>query len=236
MKRSLMLLLWCGLFASLTAYSQETATWDLSRDLQISFTQGSNGVWYFMESKSRVHDPAVYRLLPKYLAPCLNHDGVVAGVGCWQGSEAVWEDHPWWTLKGEVAFNFTDQPIDYSPGYDNFNPGYFPHRARMVATWKRFTMVAWQSPITGFVRVSTRLSFRIAGAISEDYFIDKGNKTLRSGSIGVGSDYEPRINISRLPVAKGDVLYFGLDGLQGFMDEPVGVYPVDLQVTITQVP
>jgi hypothetical protein len=234
--KKLAIVLLCTFFASLSAYAQQAASWDLSRDLQISFAQGSNGVWYFMESESRVHDPAAYRLLPKYLAPCQNHDGVVAGVACWQGREAVFGEAPWWTLKSEVAFNSTDQPIDYRPGYDNFNPGYFPHRARVVATWKRFTMVAWQSPITGFVRVSARLNFRIAGAISENYFIDKGNKTLRSGTIGVGSDYEPRINISRVPVAKGDVLYFGFDGLQAFLDEPLGVYPADLQVKITQVP
>ena len=72
MKRTVMMLLCCGLFASHSSFAQEMPTWDLARDLQISFTQGANGVWYFMESESRVHDPAVYRLLDQYRAPCLS--------------------------------------------------------------------------------------------------------------------------------------------------------------------
>jgi hypothetical protein len=128
MKKLATIFLWCGVFASLSSYAQEAPTWDLARDLQISFTQGANGVWYFMESESRVHDPAVYRLLPKYLRPCQSHRKVFAGVGCWQGTKThTPELYPGSQLKTEVAFNFTNKYVPYQKDLDlEYLAGYFP--------------------------------------------------------------------------------------------------------------
>src|SRR5512146_1512961 len=111
-----------SLFMSLSSNAQVAAAWDLARDLQISFTQGANGVWYFMESESLAHDPSVYRLLPKYLAPCLGPDEVFRGVGCWRGTEAHVPNcvGPGCGLNTEVAFNFTNRLVGFCrPCFEN---------------------------------------------------------------------------------------------------------------------
>lgn len=240
MKRTLLVLLWWGLFASLNSYAQEMPTWDLSRDLQISFAQGANGVWYFMESESRVHEPSVYRLLPQFLAPCQNPEGIFAGVSCWQGSEAHMPDcsRLGCGLKTEVAFNFTNKVIGYHcEEADCVAAGYLPHTARVLATWERFAIVAWQSPLTGFVKVSGRVGWRLRfKGTSVFWSFDKGKETLRTGNIGSFTEDRQLIRLSRVQVAKGDVLYFILDGLQAFLDgDGPGANPVDLSLVISQV-
>jgi hypothetical protein len=225
-----------GLFLCLSSYAQEMPTWDLSRDLQISFTQGSNGVWYFMESASRVHDPAVYRLLPRYLNPCQNLGVVYAGVGCWQGTEAhipgtVGPGNP----KTEVAFNFTTKLVG---GCDEIVcgvrvPGYLPHKTRLRATWERFAIVAWQSPLTGAVKVSAKFGWRVLPVgDTVNWSFDKGSQTLRSGLLW-GPEPNGVVRFARLSVAKGDVLYFIAD----YSNSDLGFDPlvVDLNVTISQV-
>jgi len=243
MKRILMVFLWCGLFTSLSSYAQQMPTWDLAKDLQISFTQGANGVWYFMESESRVHDPAAYKLLPKFLAPCQNPEGIFAGVGCWQGTEAIVPDcFAGCGLKTEIAFNFTDKLLGFCgaecvfEGFDS-SAGYLPHSARVLATWERFAIVAWQSPLTGFVKVSGRIGWRNFKATSVFWSFDKGKETLRTGNIGSFTEDRQLIRFSRVQVKKGDVLYFILDGLQAFLDgDGPGANPVDLSLVISQVP
>jgi hypothetical protein len=243
MKRILMVLLWCGLFVPLSSYAQETATWNLARDLQISFTQGSDGVWYFMESEARVHDPSVYRILPRFLAPCQNPEGIFAGIGCWQGTEDILPNcFAGCGLKTEIAFNFTDKPIgvcDLDCQLEgNFDgAGYLPHTARVLATWQRFAIVAWQSPLTGFVKVSGQVTWRSPKVTAVDWFFDKGKETLRAGHVGCCNESRQLIRFSRVRVHKGDVLYFILDGLQPMQDgDGPGANPVDLKLVISQVP
>jgi hypothetical protein len=236
MKKIVIVFLWLGLFASLNLNAQEMPTWNLARDLQISFAQGSNGVWYFMESESRVHDPAVYRLLPRYRNPCQSFGVVYAGVGCWQGTEAHipgmrGSGNP----KTEVAFNFTNKTVG---ACDEIVcgvrvPGYLPHMARLLATWERFAIVAWQSPVRGVVKVSARFMWRVLPVgDTVNWSLDKGSQTLRSGMLW-GPEPNGVVRLSRLPVAKGDVLYFIAD----YDNSQLGFDPlvVDLRVTITQV-
>lgn len=234
MKRILMVLLWCGLFGAVSSYAQETATWDLARDLQISFTQGANGVWYFMESESRVHDPSVYRLLPKYLKPCQGQGKVFAGVGCWQGTEARIPDcfQRGCGLKTEVGFNFTNKYVPYEKYLDQeFLAGYFPRWPHLLANWDRYAIVAWQSPLNGAIDISARFTWKNVISIGMDWSVDKGNQTLRSGHIYSYPD-GGQVELSRLPVVKGDVLYF-------IVEDPWPDYhqanPVLLRATITQV-
>jgi hypothetical protein len=192
MKRTLIVLFWCGLAVSLSSFAQEMPTWDLSRDLQISFTQGSNGVWYFMESASRVHDPALYRLLPRYLAPCQNAERTFAGVGCWHGTEDQIPDcfGAGCGLKTEVAFNFTSKPVPYQEALGS----YVPHMARLMATWDRYAIVAWQSPLTGFVKVSARFGFQNIIGIGMDWSVDKGAVSrLRNGTFFISSWTTPGV-------------------------------------------
>jgi hypothetical protein len=74
---------------SLTAHAQ--MTWNLSKDVratnnEISFNQGSNGVWYFMETASEAHIPFNYSFLPTYVAPCGGgiREVPIIGVTCWR--------------------------------------------------------------------------------------------------------------------------------------------------------
>src|SRR5215472_4480793 len=83
----------CLCLASTTAYSQDSQNiWQLPNDVlgtgnQISFNQGANGVWYFMESSSLAHDPLTYRFLPNFTAPCSHGTaGVQTGVECWNNA------------------------------------------------------------------------------------------------------------------------------------------------------
>ena len=215
-----------GLFVSLSSQAQVVATWDLSRDLQISFTQGANGVWYFMESEALVHDPAVYRLLTRYSARC-GFDGL----GCWRGIE----DHP--SICPEcventlVAFNFTNKVIGAND--EQYIRGFKPHTVRLLPSSERFVIVAWQSPVTGTVKVSARFTQR-TGPIVDDvaWSVEKGTETLRSGHIGAGYDFLGLARLSNVRVAKDDVLYFVVsNNFAGFGS----YFWVDLQVTITQV-
>ena len=239
MKKFAIIFFSVGLFVSARSFAQEMPTWDLARDLQISFTQGANGVWYFMESESIAHDPSVYRLLPQYLAPCLSPNEVFTGVGCWRGTEAVLPGcfgGPC-GLKTEVAFNFTNKLVGFcrpcfEQGMSEGEIGYNPHTVRMVATWERFAIVAWQSPLTGTVKVSARFHWRVPLVTSVAWSVDKGNQTLRSGRIGVGHDDGGKANLSSVHVAKGDVLYFVVDYSWYVVTDPS---PVDLRVTISQV-
>jgi hypothetical protein len=239
MKKLAIVLMSLGLFLSPRLFSQEMPTWDLARDLQISFTQGADGVWYFMESESITHDPSVYRLLPQYLAPCLSPNEVFRGVGCWRGSEAILPGcfGARCGLKTEVPFNFTNNLVGFCrPCYENgmsFGEiGYNAHTVRMVANWERFAIVAWQSPLTGVVKVSARIRWRVPLVTSVAWSVDKGNQTLRSGRIGIGTGHEDagKVNLSSLQVAKGDVLYFIADYSWYEVLEPS---PVDLRVTIS---
>jgi hypothetical protein len=65
-----------------------------------------------------------------------------------------------------------------------------------------------------------------------NWSLDKGSHTLRSGLLW-GPEPNGLIRFSRLPVAKGDVLYFIAD----YANEELGFNPlvVDLSVTISQV-
>lgn len=232
MRRLALIVVSCAFLISLSAHAQQAATWDLSRDLQISFTQGANGVWYFMEGGFGVHDPAVYSLLPKYLNPCQGGNKVFAGVGCWQGTEAHLPDFVGCCgLKTEVGFNFTNKPVG-GTGTDIF-PGYLPHTPKLAATWDKDAIVAWQSPLTGTIKVSATFLWRNIISIGMDCFVDKGNQTLRSRHIGPSNPEPVKVAISQLPVVKGDVLYFLVHN--PFPDYFTG-NPIDLRVRITQVP
>jgi hypothetical protein len=230
MKKLATILFCCGLFVSLSSFGQEMPTWDLSRDLQRSFTQGSDGVWYFMESGSLVHDPASYRLLAEYRFPCWESG---FGLGCWQGS---WARYPDGTIviRTAVGFNFTTRLI----GRTDNDAGSLPHIARLTPTWERLAIVAWQSPVSGTIKVSARFRERSSSepaCISMGWSIEKGAQIVKSGRIGpCGYDDGALTRISRLPVAKNDVLYFIVDDSWHALDYISD--GVDLQVTITQVP
>jgi hypothetical protein len=79
---------------ALVVTSIAQSTWKLSTNVlltsnEISFNQGSNGVWYFMQSSSSKHDPKTYKFLSEYSAPCNSNpiEVLIPGVDCWLNSK-----------------------------------------------------------------------------------------------------------------------------------------------------
>jgi hypothetical protein len=207
-------------------HAQEAQTnrtrWNLVNDIsatgnQISFNQGSQGVWYFMASSSLEHDPLSYKLIPQYDAPCLGNPAVSEpiGVSCWE-DPAHTPDH-----SPLIAFNFTNLPQVL---------GAFTMPPRSLALHPapdRLAIVAWKSPIGGRITVSG--SFADLNPTCGDgvrWSLDSGSTSLDAGIIDATSQ---DFYISRLSVSPDQILYFTVD--------PNGNYVCDstqLIVTITR--
>ncbi len=91
MKSMTKLLFLCIALGALVVAAGAQGTWKLSRDLlatnnQISFSQGSNGVWYFLQSSSSKHDSKTYKFLSDYSIPCKTNgaEALIPGVDCWR--------------------------------------------------------------------------------------------------------------------------------------------------------
>jgi hypothetical protein len=233
MRNFVVLALFC-LLASSGSYAQDGAAWKLSRD--VSLSQGAGGTWYFMESEAPVHDPSRYKLLPDYQFPCPgpypNNSAVLPGVGCWLGTASIYSVNPDLRIRTQIALNFADQLVGYSEGASE--EGYLPRTLRLTANAEHFAIVAWRSPLTGFVKVSAKLGERWSVFVIADYrwwYFDINGRTLKSGVL----EYEPTatVNFSRLQVTKGDVLYFIVDASRSV--DPFLDLGVDVSVTISPV-
>ena len=212
--------------ASTTAYSQEDPNniWKLPSDVlgtsnQISFNQGANGVWYFMESSGLEHDPVTYRFLPNYTAPCSYGSlGVQSGIACW--GDASDDFH---------ISNF-EQPkvlINASGQNQSFLTVNMPaNTLAQSAGPSQLSIVAWQSPVNGNVKVVgtyTHLESCVTGVI---WSVDQGSTTLKSGELFTGS---ASFNLSRVRVKRGDALYFTVDPDGNFNCDTTG-----LELTISR--
>jgi hypothetical protein len=192
--------------ASTTAYSWDENTWELPNDVlgtsnQISFNQGANGVWYFMESNTLAHDPLTYRFLPNFTAPCSYGTlGVQTGVVCWADASDAFHISNFEDPK--ISLNASSQTqsfqgITIPPNTLAQLPGPF-----------QLAIVAWQSPVDSNVKIVgtyTQLESCANGVI---WSVDKGSTTLKSGELVTGS---ASFNLPAVRVERGDVLYFTLD-------------------------
>jgi len=96
------------------------STWKLSSSLletsnQISFNQGSNSVWYFLQSRSSKHDPKTYEFLPSYSAPCRSSgaETLIDGVTC--PGPGFWAGGPSFAERRGSAFDLADLPEVWVP-------------------------------------------------------------------------------------------------------------------------
>src|SRR5581483_5106075 len=172
-------------------------------------------------------DPTLYRFLPQYLGPCLSSASgdTVNGVGCWHGTESTMGDVH---LHTEIAFNFTNQLLDVR--YEEFS-GYEPRAALLTATWERFAIVAWRSPITGVVRLQGNFNWMSVKADRVNWYVVQDGTTLIWWHFFGGGPGEP-VRIGRVPIQKGQVLYFIVDDLN--TDDNYSANPVDFRMEITQ--
>jgi hypothetical protein len=204
-------------------------TWNLSRDLrangnQISFNQGSNGVWYFMESTSLKHNPLLYKFIPNYMTPCYNPNDPrgekpIDGISCWRDQSYLDQHLP------AVTVNFTNQ------GQTQLNFVIPAHAVFMHPAWDRFAIVAWKSPLNAIVRV--RGAFTDIDPNCDNgilWSIDKGPQRLAFGDIPNGGAQD--FDLPTVSVTKGQILYFIVDPKHG--DYACDSTMIDLTIAETQ--
>jgi len=225
---------------SIVIYALDSAalaqgTWKLSSSLletsnQISFSQGSSAVWYFLQSSSSKHDPKTYELLPSYSAPCGSSgaETLIDGVTCWLNSNAdsggnhaplVGVNSTWHTQFPNLAsgdpFGIPARSVWMHPGLTG-----------------QLVIIGWKSPITGLIDVSgffSDLDPNCGDGIiwSVDKSIPQENQTLTSGTIANGGPLQS-YSLSGLSIRAGQVLYFIVDRNQDYSCDSTGV-----DVTIT---
>jgi hypothetical protein len=192
---------------SLTADAQ--ATWNLSRDVratnnEVSFNQGSNGVWYFMETVSEAHIPSTYSFLPTYVATCTGGIGEfpVIGLACWRDITLQPQHAPL------VGVNFTNQTIQ------DRTVTIPPHAVWMHPAPANLAIVAWKSPV--FANVSVTGAFTDIDPVCGNgilWFIEKGGQRLASGAVPNGGAQS--FSLTSVAVLPGQVLYFLVDANHG---------------------
>jgi hypothetical protein len=170
---------------STTVYSRGENTWELPNDVlgtsnQISFNQGANGVWYFMESNSLVHDPLTYRFLPNFTAPCSwGTLGVQTGVACWADASDAFHISNFEDPK--IILNASSQ----SQSFATIN--ILPNTLAQIPGPFQLAIVAWQSPVDSNVKVDGTFTALESCANGVLWSVDKGSATLNSGVLLSGS-------------------------------------------------
>ena len=206
-----------GIFLlSLGMAQAQKQTWNLSRNIrdtgnQISFSQGANGVWYFLESSSTEHDPLTYRMLGHYGAPCdvngVNGPFAVRGLACWSSVDTDYS-------RGEnrspsVTFNFTDTTI-YLSGYPDV--GIPPKTVVVDPTVAKLGIVGWKSPVTGTIHVAGSFTdLHVGGPTGVRWSVDKGSRRLSSAELPDGASQS--FDLKSVSVREGQLLYFVIDAL-----------------------
>lgn len=211
-----------------SANATANRTWHFPKDVmmtnnQISFDQGADGVWYFMQNKeSALHNPLAYQFMKNYEAlwPQVGGDPQPIGFLCWGDLQGP-------SHTPHVCINFLNEPLQTLP--DGYTMP--PLTASLAPTPDTSSIVAWRSPLAGSVRVSG-----VFGDIDPAcgngivWSIDKGSKLLKSGTLANGAQ-EQVFDIPMIYVKRNTVLYFTVSAN--------GAYECDstkLDVTITVTP
>ena len=151
MKAIYKLVILCMAINALAVTATAQTTWKLSENLlatnnQISFNQGSNGVWYFLQSSSFQHDPKTYKFLPAYDEPCALSPVslLIDGLACWR--------NPIPSADGNklpiVGVNST-----YATQFPN-GWGIPPRSVWIHPGVNGLGLIGWKGPISGLVNVA----------------------------------------------------------------------------------
>ena len=182
--------------------------WELPADVlragnQISFDQKSNGVWYFMESTSLLHNPQTYQFMPHYAAACPVAVGLT-GVAC------MWDTlDPTSSLAiyPNVTVNFND--FEVTDPYSGSRPG---HSLTIHPQTTRLAVIAWRSPGDFKINISGDIRPLFPGLYCGDgvrWSVERGTQVLASGDTSVPSDFA--VKVERLAVEKGEAIYLVID-------------------------
>jgi len=217
----------CVAFLVTVHFASAQTKWSLSKSLlqannQVSFNQGADGVWYFLQSKTFVHNPRTYELITTYYEPCVS-DAVshwVDGMPCWQNPVP---DSAGYRLP-LVGINtlFTTQVVK--------NFGFPPRSVFMHPSSTGLAIIGWKSPLTGLVNVSGFFSdLDPTGSTGVKWSVDKGSTRLASGTIQNGGAPQT-FSLASVSITAGQVLYFTIDPDRDYASDSTGV-----DVTITAV-
>lgn len=192
---------------SLGVVQAQKQTWNLSKNIratnnEISFDQGSSGVWYFMESASLRHIPLTYSFLPDYQVLCGSPgEKQINGLACWRDVAHMVQELP------AVSVNFTSQTQYQSVVIP-------PHAVHFHPASDRLAIIAWKSPLNAIVKITggfTDLDPNCGNGVL--WSIDRGTQRLAFGDLpngGARSFQLPAVSVTR-----GRVLYFILDPKNG---------------------
>lgn len=221
------LIILCMAIYALAVTATAQTTWKLSKDLlatnnQISFNQGANGVWYFLQSSSFRHLPRTYKFLPAYDEPCaLNAVSLlIDGLACWRNPNPAADG----SKLPIVGVN-----VNYAAQFPN---GFgIPGRSVWVHPGvSGLGIIGWKSPITGSVNVAgffSDLDPNCGNGII--WSVNKGNSTLTRGTIPNGGPPQT-FSLVGVSVVLDQVLYFTVDPNSGdYQCDSTGV-----DVTISQ--
>jgi hypothetical protein len=202
------LIILCIAICVLAVTAAAQTTWKLSTNLlvtsnEISFNQGANGVWYFLESRSFAHDPKSYKFLSDYSSPCNTNplEVLINGVSCWRNPDLDSQGNH----APLVGVNFT-----YRTQFTN-NFGIPRRSVWMHPGIDRLAIVGWKSPITGLVNVAgyfSDLDPNCGNGVI--WSVDRVRTKLASGTIANGGASQS-FSLVNVSVGTGQVLYFVVD-------------------------
>jgi hypothetical protein len=227
----LLLLSLCLTICALAVTAQAQSTWKLSKDLlansnQISFNQGSNGVWFLLQSNSLAHLAKAYSLLPFYSLPCVTNPAahLVVNIPCWQNPNPDKEGN----IEPIIAANVTYHTLFFR------DFGIPARSVTMHPTMSSLAVIGWKAPLSSVVNVTgffSDLDPNCGNGViwSVDIWsANKGSQTLASGTIANGGPSQT-FNLTGTSIRTGQLLYFTVD--------PNGDYHCDttgIDVTINQ--
>jgi len=214
MKRTIKLISLSITVCALAATATAQTTWKLSKDLlatnnQISFSQGANGVWFFLQSDFFVHHPITYKLLSAYYMPCVS-DSIshfVDGMACWQNPN----------LERNI---YRIPLVGMNATYASQSPnGAFEIPKRSVfmhPSTSGLAIIGWKSPITGSVDVAgffSHLDQSCGNGVI--WYVDiwaaaGGNRQLATGTIPNGGPPQT-FSVPVVSIGAGQLLYFVVD-------------------------
>ena len=228
MKTIRTLVILCMALCALAVTATAQTTWKLSENLlatnnQISFNQGSNGVWYFLQSSSFKHLPKTYKFLSLYSSPCKSNpiEVLIDGVTCWINPDLDTDGNN----APLVAVNVT-----YATQFTNNIP-LPPRSVWMHPGMTGLGIVGWKSPITGLVNIAgffSDLDPNCGNGVI--WSVDKGSLTLTAGTIANGGPAQT-FGLTGISVVAGQVLYFVVDPNGDYHCDSTGV-----DVTISKTP
>jgi Big-like domain-containing protein/Calx-beta domain-containing protein/hemolysin type calcium-binding protein len=176
-------------------------TWKLADDFAASNSNpapdshGNTGIWHFCTSAGLAHEESGLTKLPLF-----NPDILGSGLKGWHGDFTGCGDSPALPI------------ILVNPGSDLSLCAvtFAGHAVAVHPTPARMAIVAWRSPVSGPIRIAGGVAdIDAGGGDGVQWLVAKGSSSVASGSIANGGAQEFPAGLT-VPVAVGDVLYFGV--------------------------